>query len=93
MINASDLKRGLVMLLDEAPCIVLELTQQSPTARGGNTLVKTKFRNLLSSQVIQKTFKSGDRIDEADFIRRKGQFLYAADDHGVFMDQENYEQY
>ena len=93
MINASDLKRGLVMLLDEAPCIVLELTQQSPTALGGNTLVKTKFRNLLSSQVIQKTFKSGDRIDEADFNRRKGQFLYAADDHGVFMDQENYEQY
>ena len=93
MINASDLKRGLVMLLDEAPCIVLELTQQSPTARGGNTLVKTKFRNLLSSQVIQKTFKSGDRIDEADFNRRKGQFLYAADDHGVFMDQESYEQY
>jgi elongation factor P len=93
MINASDLKRGLVMKLDDAPCIVLELSQQSPTARGGNTLIKTKFRNLLSGQVLQKTFKSGDRIEEADFNRRKGQFLYAAGDLGVFMDQESYEQY
>ena len=48
MINASDLKKGLVMLLDSAPCIVLDLSQQSPTARGGNTLIKTKFRNLLT---------------------------------------------
>jgi elongation factor P len=93
MINASDLKRGLVIKLDDAPCVVLEISQQSPTARGGNTLVKTKTRNLLTSQVLQKTFKAGDRIDEADFNRRKGQFLYAAGEQGVFMDQESYEQY
>jgi elongation factor P len=93
MINASDLKRGLVMQLDEAPCVVLDINQQSPTARGGNTLIKTKYRNLLTGQVLQKTFKSGDRIDEADFNRRKGQFLYDSGDGGVFMDAESYEQY
>jgi len=93
MINAGDLKRGLVIQLDDAPCVVLEVSQQSPTARGGNTLVKTKTRNLMTGQVLQKTFKSGDRIDEADFTRRKGQFLYALDEQGVFMDQESYEQY
>jgi elongation factor P len=93
MINASDLKRGLVVLLDDAPCIVLEVTQQSPTARGGGTLIKTKYRNMLSGQVMPKTFKAGDRIDEADFNRRKGQFLYASSDEGVFMDNESYEQY
>lgn len=93
MINASDLKRGLVIKLDDAPCVVLDISQQSPTARGGNTLIKTRCRNLLSNQVLQKTFKSGDRIDEADFNRRKGQFLYAAGELGVFMDQESYEQY
>ncbi len=93
MINASDLKRGLVFQFEQAPCTVLDVSFQSPTARGGNTLVKTKFRNLLTNQVLNKTFKSGDKLDEADFVRRKGQFLYAADDHGVFMDQENYEQY
>ena len=94
MINANDLKRGVVMQLDNAPCLVLDINQQSPTARGGNTLIKTKYRNLMTGQVLQKTFKAGDRIDEADFNRRKGQFLYAAgDDEGVFMDQESYEQY
>lgn len=93
MINASDLKRGLVVLLDDAPCIVIDVSQQSPTARGGNTLIKTKYRNLLTGQVMPKTFKSGDRIDEADFNRRKGQFLYASGDDGVFMDNESYEQY
>lgn len=93
MINASDLKRGLVFQLDDAPCVVLDINQQSPTARGGNTLIKTKYRNLMTGQVLQKTFKAGDRIDEADFNRRKGQFLYASGDNGVFMDNESYEQY
>lgn len=93
MINANDLKRGTVMKLDEAPCLVLDVTQQSPTARGGNTLIKTKFRNLMTGQVLLKTFKAGDRIDEADFNRRKGQFLYESGEDGVFMDQESYEQY
>lgn len=93
MINANDLKRGTVMQLDGAPCLVLDVSQQSPTARGGNTLIKTRYRNLMTGQVLQKTFKAGDRIDEADFTRRKGQFLYASGDDGIFMDQESYEQY
>ncbi|WP_316347592.1 elongation factor P [Desulfuromonas acetoxidans] len=94
MILASDLKRGMVPLLDDAPCTILDVSFQSPTARGGNTLVKTKYRNLLTGQVLNKTFKSGDKLDEADFARRKGQYLYAAgDDSGVFMDMESYEQF
>ncbi|OEU71139.1 MAG: elongation factor P [Desulfuromonadales bacterium C00003093] len=93
MITASDFRRGLVVQIDSAPCIILDISLQSPTARGGNTLVKTKYRNLLTDQVLNKTFKSGDKIDEADFNRRKGQFLYAQDEQGVFMDRETYEQY
>ncbi len=93
MINASDLRRGVVFQIDSAPCIVIDVSFQSPTARGGNTLVKTKYRNLITGQVLNNSFKSGDKLDEADFLRRKGQFLYASGDAGVFMDQENYEQY
>lgn len=93
MINANDLRRGVIFQQDSAPCLVLDVSMQSPTARGGNTLVKTKYRNLMTGQVLNSTFKSGDRLDEADFNRRKGQFLYASEDQGVFMDQENYEQY
>jgi elongation factor P len=91
--TSNDLKRGLVFLLDSAPCLVLDLSSQSPSARGGSTLIKTKYRNLLTGQVLEKTFKAGERVDDADFEKRKGQFLYADGDNGVFMDLESYEQY
>lgn len=93
MLTTADFKRGLVIQIDNAPCLILDHTTQSPSARGGNTLVKIKYRNLLTSQVLEKAFKSGDKVDEADFERRKGQFLYASGDGGVFMDNENYEQF
>jgi elongation factor P len=91
--TSNDLKRGQVILLDKAPCLVLDISSQSPSARGGSTLIKTKYRNLLTSQVLEKAFKAGDRVDAADFEKRKGQFLYADVDNGIFMDLENYEQY
>lgn len=93
MITTADFKRGLVIQIEGAPCLILDIHQQSPSARGGNTLVKTKYRNLLTGQVLERAFKSGDKLDEADFEKRKGQFLYAEADGGVFMDLENYEQY
>ena len=62
--TSNDLKRGLVFLLDSAPCLVLDLSSQSPSARGGSTLIKTKFRNLLTGQVLEKTFKAGERVDD-----------------------------
>ena len=91
--TSNDLKRGQVILLDSSPCLVLEVSSQSPSARGGSTLIKTKYRNLLTGQVLEKAFKAGDRVDAADFEKRKGQFLYADGDNGVFMDLESYEQY
>lgn len=91
--TSNDLKRGQVILLDNAPCLVLDLSSQSPSARGGSTLIKTKYRNLLTGQVLEKAFKAGERVDAADFEKRKGQFLYAEDDKGIFMDLESYEQY
>lgn len=91
--TTNDLKRGQVILLDNAPCLVLDTSSQSPSARGGQTLIKTRYRNLLTDQVLDKAFKAGERVPEADFERRKGQFLYADGDNGIFMDLENYEQY
>ncbi len=93
MFTTNDFKRGLVIQLDGAPCILIDVTFQSPSARGANTMVKTRYRNLITGQVLDKTFRSGDKVDEADFERHKGQFLYAAADKGVFMDLENYEQF
>ena len=93
MFTTSDFKKGLVIHLDGAPCLITDVTTQSPTARGANTMVKTRYRNLITGQVLDKTFRSGEKVDEADFERHKGQFLYASEGRGVFMDLENYEQF
>src|SRR5450631_2793221 len=93
MFTTSDFKKGLVIQLDGAPCLIVDVTVSSPTTRGANTMVKTKYRNLITGQVLEKTFRSGDKVDEADFERHKGQFLYADGGRGIFMDLENYEQF
>lgn len=93
MFSTSDFKKGLVIQLDGAPCLIIDITISSPTARGANTMVKTKYRNLITGQVLEKTFRSGDKVDEADFERHKGQFLYADGGTGIFMDLETYEQF
>src|SRR5512146_3593570 len=93
MITTSDFKRGIVIQIDGAPCLIIDVTFQSPSARGANTMVKTRYRNLLTGQVLDKTFRSGDKLEEADFERHKGQFLYADGDRGIFMDLESYEQF
>ena len=54
MIATNDFKRGMVIQLDGAPCLILEYTTQSPSARGGHTLVKTKYRNLLTGQLYDE---------------------------------------
>lgn len=93
MLTTGDFKKGLVIQMDGAPCVILDVHYQSPSARGASTMVKTKYRNLLTAQVLEKTFRSGDKVDEADFERHKGQFLYADGDRGIFMDMETYEQF
>jgi elongation factor P len=93
MLTTSDFKKGLIIQLEGAPCILTDVTVVSPSARGANTMVKTKYRNLLTGQVLDRTFRSGDKVDEADFERHKGQFLYADGEGGVFMDLETYEQF
>ena len=93
MVTTADFKRGLVIQIDGAPCSIVDVAFQSPSARGANTMVKTKYKNLITGQVLEKTFRSGDKMDEADFERHKGQFLYTDGDRGIFMDMENYEQF
>jgi elongation factor P len=93
MFTTSDFKKGLIIQLDGAPCALVDVQFQSPSARGANTMVKTKYRNLITGQVLDRTFRSGDKVEEADFERHKGQFLYADGDRGIFMDLETYEQF
>ena len=93
MISTNDFKKGMRFEQDGAPWQVMEHSVHNPSARGAATLVKVKARNLVTGQVLQKSFKSGEMFDEPDMAKYKVQFLYPEGDDLVFMDQETYEQY
>lgn len=90
MPKASELKRGIVVLLDGAPHIVEDLAVQQPSARGGASLYKVRYRNLVSKQKADRTHKGDDALEPADFERRDVQFSYAAQGQYIFMDLEDF---
>jgi elongation factor P len=74
-----------------APYHCLDVDVSKPTARGGQTLVRIKMRNLLTRAVFDRTFKAGEKFKEPDLVVEPATFLYA-DGHGFnFMDQETFE--
>jgi elongation factor P len=93
MISTGDFKRGLRILVDADPYVILDVHVQSPSARGASSLSKLKLRNLRTGQVLDKTFRGGDRVEEPDLELRPVQFLYRDDGGFHFMDTQSYEQF
>ena len=93
MITTGDFKRGRAILVEGQPFIIADYTVQTPSARGAATLVRVKARNALTGQLLDMTFKSGERFEKPDLERRKVNFLYADGDDFHFMDEESYEQF
>jgi len=91
LIEAIAIKRKMFFEFEEAPyhCIGVEIS--TPTARGGQTLVRIKMRNLLTGNVFDKTFKAGDKFKEPDLVSVPATFLYADSGGYHFMDQESYD--
>src|SRR5208283_6212699 len=69
----------------------LEAEVNTPTARGGQTLVRLKIRNMLNSAVFEKTFKASDKFKEPDLQLVPASYLYSDNDGSHFLDQETYE--
>jgi elongation factor P len=93
MLTTADFKKGLRILIEGEPFLVMDYTVQTPSARGSATLVKAKVRNILTNAVFDKTFRSGDKFDEPDIEVRPVQFLYASGDELTFMDNASYDQF
>ena len=91
--KACDLQSGSIVKLNGAPHAVEELQVQTPSARGGASLYKVRFRNLATKQKADRTFKGEDALDEVDFRKREVQFSYEDQDAFVFMDSEDYSEY
>src|SRR6201982_4086548 len=91
LIDAIDIKRKMFFELDGTPFHCLDVEVNTPTARGGQTLVRLKMRNLLTRAVFDKTFKASDKFKEPDLQMVPASYLYSDGDGSHFMDQESYE--
>src|SRR6059058_4742050 len=91
LIDAINIKRRSLFELDDTPFYCLEAEVNTPTARGGQTLVRLKVRNLLTSAVFEKTFKANDKFKEPDLQQVAASYLYSDSSGFHFLDQESFE--
>jgi elongation factor P len=90
MHDTSDFRKGLKIEIDGEPFIIVEAQHVKPGK--GVAFVKTRYKSLISGNVLDKNFRSGDKVDKPDLEEREMQFLYHDGHHWVFMDTNNYEQ-
>ena len=91
LIEAINVKRKTLFEFEDTPYYCMEAEVSSPTARGGQTLVRLKMRNLLTSAVFEKTFKAGEKFREPDLELVPATYLYGDGDGYHFLDQQSYE--
>src|SRR5580765_6068400 len=91
LIEAIDIKRKMFFEFENAPYHCIDVDVSKPTARGGQTLVRIKMRNLITRAVFDKTFKAGEKFSEPDLSTVDATFLYSDGDGHHFMDQETFE--
>ena len=90
MISVNDLKTGLTLDIDNNLWSVVEFLHVKPGK--GAAFVRTKLKNVETGQVVEKTFRAGEKVAKAMLDRREMQYLYREGNDLVMMDLESYEQ-
>jgi len=90
MYNAADLKKGLKIILDGDPYIIIAFDFTKPGK--GQALYRTKMRNMINGTILDRTYRSGETFEPASLEERQMEFLYKEGSHYTFMDQQTYEQ-
>lgn len=90
MINATQLRNGMVILYEGEPYRVTAVRHLTPGK--GHGFMQTKLRSLRTGAGAEHKFRSEDRVDRATLESREMQYLYAEGDRHTFMDTESYEQ-
>ena len=90
MASTTDFRNGLVMRLDNELWTIVEFQHVKP-GKGG-AFVRTRLKNVKTGRVLDKTFRSGEKVEDVRLERKKYQFLYKGDSEYVFMDMQTYEQ-
>src|SRR4051794_7628899 len=91
LIEAINIKRKMFFEFENTPFHCLEAEVSTPTARGGQTLVRLKMRNLLTRAVFDKTFRASDKFKEPDLETVEASYLYSDGDGSYFLDQTSFE--
>jgi elongation factor P len=91
LIEAIEVKRKTFFEFEGAPFVCLDFEVSKPTARGGQTLVRLKMRNLISRAVFDKTFKAGEKFQEPDLVVTPAAYSYESGGDYHFIDQENFD--
>ena len=90
MISVNDLRTGLTIEIDNGLWNVLEFLHVKPGK--GAAFVRTKLKNAETGQVVEKTFRAGEKVAKATLDKRTMQYLYKEGNDYVMMDMESYEQ-
>ena len=93
LLEAIHIKRKSVFEMENVPYLCLDSDISTPTARGGQTLVRLKMRNLLTQAVFERTFKAQDKFPEPDLELVPASYLYSDGSGSHFLDQESFETY
>ncbi len=90
MITTNDFKTGLTIQHDGNLYIVMEFQHVKPGK--GSAFVRSKLRNLRTQNIVDKTWRAGEKVETAMIEKQKMQYLYANGDLHVFMNNDTYEQ-
>jgi elongation factor P len=88
--DTSDFRNGISILLDNDIFTIIEFQHVKP-GKGG-AFVRTRLRNLRTGATVDKTFRAGERMDQAILERKPMQYLYSQGDEFFLMDMESFEQ-
>jgi elongation factor P len=90
MYSTTDFRKGLKVEIDGEPYIIVDCKHVKPGK--GVAFVKTRLKNLVTQRVVDRTFRSGDKVEKPDLIESEMEYLYSEDEMYHFMNMTNYEQ-
>jgi len=90
MASTADFRNGFTFQMDGDLYTIVEFQHVKP-GKGG-AFVRTKLKNVRTKAVIERTYRSGEKVDEVRLERRPFEYLYKDGDQSVFMDSETYDQ-
>lgn len=90
MLESADLRKGLKIEIDGAPYILTQFEFVKPGK--GQALYKCRLKNMLTGSQFDRTYRSGEKFNEAQMEEIEMEYLYAEGDRYCFMNTKNYEQ-